>query len=504
MSGDSGRTLPLWLATAHAPRLAPLVEPQEADVCIIGAGIAGLASAYQLATAGRRVIVLDDGPPGGGETGRTTAHLANALDDRFHHLEKLHGEDGVRLAAASHGAAIDWIERVAQEEAIDCDFARVDGLLFFPGADGEDRLERELAAARRAGVDAAPFDAPFSPFERARCIRFPRQARCHAIRFLAGLVRAIGGRDGRLYQAHVEAVHDGTPVRVETSAGIDVRAQACIVATNSPISDMLVTHIKQAPYRTYVVGARVPRGAVPDALYWDDEDPYHYIRLQPLDETSSALLVGGEDHKTGQEADPGARLDTLEAWMRARFPMAGPLEWCWSGQVLEPSDGLAFIGPNPGSEHVYIATGDSGQGITHGAIAGMLLTDLILGRPNPWADLYAPGRLTLRAAPELLKENLNVAGQYARSAVAGERVEDAPIHAGEGRVIRRNGKKIAAYRDDEGILHERSAICTHMKCVVGWNALEKSWDCPCHGSRFDVEGNVLNGPALDRLGPAED
>jgi glycine/D-amino acid oxidase-like deaminating enzyme/nitrite reductase/ring-hydroxylating ferredoxin subunit len=504
MNGDSGRTVPLWVQTAHAPRPAPLTEAQRADVCIVGAGIAGLSCAYSLAAEGRSVIVLDDGPPGGGETGRTTAHLANAMDDRFHHLEKLHGADGARGAAESHGAAIDWIERVARAEGIDCDFARVDGLLFFPGDEGDARLEEELAAARRAGVDAEPYDAPFSPFGRSRCIRFPRQARFHSIRFLAGLVRAITQRGGRLYQAHVSAVHDGAPVRVETSVGVVVEADACIVATNSPITDLLVTHVKQAPYRTYVVGARVPRGAVPDALYWDDEDPYHYIRLQPLDEETAALLVGGEDHKTGQEDDPAARLDTLERWLRERFPMAGPLEWCWSGQVLEPSDGLAFIGTNPGSEHVYIATGDSGQGITHGVIAGLLLPDLILGRQNAWAELYAPGRLTLRSAPELVKENLNVAGQYAHGLVAGERIEDAPIHAGEGRVIRRDGRKIAAYRDDEGILHERSAVCTHMKCIVEWNALEKSWDCPCHGSRFDVEGNVLNGPAIERLKPVGD
>jgi glycine/D-amino acid oxidase-like deaminating enzyme len=303
MNVESGQTTSLWMATANVPRPGPLTRDDHADVCVVGAGIAGLSCAYHLAGEGRSVIVLDDGPPGGGETSRTTAHLANAMDDRFHHLERVHGETGARLAAESHGAAVDRIERMVREQAIECDFARLDGLLFFPGEAAEDRLQQELAAAQRAGMAADAIDAPLSPFGSTRCIRFARQARFHPIRFIAGVVGAIEGRGGRLLQAHVEGVHDGPTVRIETTSGATVTAGACIVATNSPISDKVVTHLKQAPYRTYVVGARVPLASVPDALYWEDADPYHYIRLQPLDERTAALLVGGEDHKTGQEED---------------------------------------------------------------------------------------------------------------------------------------------------------------------------------------------------------
>jgi glycine/D-amino acid oxidase-like deaminating enzyme/nitrite reductase/ring-hydroxylating ferredoxin subunit len=504
MRAESGQTASIWMRTADVPRLAPLSGDERVDVCVVGAGMAGLCTAYHLARENARVLVLDDGDPGSGETGRTTAHLANAMDDRFEHLEKLHGEEGARLAAESHGAAIDRIEEIVGEEEIDCDFARLDGLLFFAGDDADETLRRELDAARRAGMIAEEWSAPFSPFGRQRCIRFARQGRFHALRFVAGMTRAIEKHGGRLLRAHVDSIEPGAPVRVKTAAGATVTAGRCVVATNSPISDLVVTHIKQAPYRTYVVGARIPRGTVPDALYWDDLDPYHYVRIQPLDDGSDALIAGGEDHKTGHD-DPEARLRRLLDWTRERFPLVHDIEWSWSGQVMEPNDGLAMIGPNPGDqENVWIATGDSGQGMTHGMIAGMLLTDLVLGRDNPWRELYDPARVKLRSAPEFLRENIDVAGQYARGIVAGEAADDAAILAGSGRIIRRDGRKIAAYRDEEGVLHERSAACTHLKCIVAWNALENSWDCPCHGSRFDVDGNVLNGPAPTPLPSAEE
>ena len=504
MRAESGQTTSVWMRTADVQRLAPLSGDERVEVCVVGAGMAGLCTAYHLVRENRRVLVLDDGDPGSGETGRTTAHLANAMDDRFEHLETLHGDEGARLAAESHGAAIDRIERIVDEEGIDCDFARLDGLLFFDGDDAEEKLRRELDAARRAGMTAEEWSAPFSPFGTRRCIRFARQGRFHALRFVAGLVRAIERRGGRLLRAHVDSVEAGAPVRLKTSGGATVTADRCVVATNSPISDLMVTHVKQAPYRTYVVGARIPRGSVPDALYWDDLDPYHYIRLQPLEDGSDALIVGGEDHKTGH-GDPEAHLRRLEEWTRERFPLAQGIEWSWSGQVMEPNDGLAMIGPSPGDqENVWIATGDSGQGMTHGMIAGILLTDLLLGRDNAWRGLYDPSRVKLRSAPEFLKENIDVAGQYARGIVAGEAAGDAAIPAGTGRIIRRRGEKIAAFRDEDGVLHERSAVCTHLKCIVAWNALEKSWDCPCHGSRFDTDGNVLNGPAPTPLHPVED
>jgi glycine/D-amino acid oxidase-like deaminating enzyme/nitrite reductase/ring-hydroxylating ferredoxin subunit len=503
---ESGNTTSVWHATVGELARTPLTQDARADVCVVGAGIAGMAAAWLLARAGRQVLVVDDGPIGGGETGRTTAHLSDALDDRYRDLERLHGAEGARLAAASHRAGIDLIARIISEESIDCDFEWVDGYLFPSEQVVEDELEKERAAAVRAGVPADWADSPpYRPFGHARGLRFPRQARFHPLRFLEGLAAAVEKAGGRIHTGtRVSSVHGGSPVRVETAAGHVVRASACIVATNSPISDYVVVHTKQAPYRTFAIAARVPAGSVPDALYWEDADPYRYIRLQQ-GPGHDWVIVGGEDYKTGQREDDVERLDRLEAWTRKAFPMVEAVDHRWSGQVLEPADGLAFVGPNPdGAENVYLITGDSGHGMTHGALGAMLLTDLILGRDNPWSRLYDPKRVSLRAAPDLARENLNVAAQYSAWVLPGDVPEEDDVPAGEGRVVRRGTRLVAVYRDADGKVHERSAACTHLKCIVNWNALEKSWDCPCHGSRFDPMGAVLNGPAMEPLPELDD
>jgi Rieske Fe-S protein len=289
---------------------------------------------------------------------------------------------------------------------------------------------------------------------------------------------------------------------VTTSGGPVVSAGAVVVATNTPVNDRFAIHTKQAAYRTYVVAAAVPKGAVTKALYWDTPDPYHYVRLQDLG-TEALLIVGGEDHKTGQADDADERFERLLDWTRERFPIAEDAAYRWSGQVLEPVDGLAFIGRNPGERNTYIVTGDSGHGMTHGTIAGMLLTDLIQGRENEWASLYDPGRITPGAAPELAKENLNVAAQYSDYATPGDVDRAVEIEPGSGAIVREGLTKLAVYRDSQWQLHKLSAVCPHLGCIVDWNSREKTWDCPCHGSRFDPLGKVLNGPANRDLPPVE-
>jgi glycine/D-amino acid oxidase-like deaminating enzyme/nitrite reductase/ring-hydroxylating ferredoxin subunit len=501
VKAESGSTTSLWHATVGELTRSALESDARADVCVVGAGIAGMMSAYLLAREGRRVIVLDDGAIGGGETGRTTAHLSDALDEGYVELERVHGADGARAAAASHRAAIEKIAAIVREEAIDCDFEWVDGYLYPSSSTQRHPLEDELAAAGRAGVAAELVaEAPYALFGSTRALRFANQGRMHVLKLLDGLARCIERDGGRIHTGtHVNGVEGGAPVRVKTDAGATVLASACIVATNSPITDYVVTHTKQAPYRTFAIAARVPRESVPDALYWEHADPYLYIRLQPA-ATHDWLIVGGEDYKTGQKEDDEARLDRLVEWTRTNFPMVESVEQRWSGQVMEPSDGLAFIGPNPdGAENVYIITGDSGHGMTHGTLGGMLLTDTIMGRGNEWSALYEPKRVRMRSAGDLARENLNVAAQYSAWVLPGDAASDEDVPVGSGRVIRRGARMVAVYRDESGALHERSAACTHLKCVVNWNDLEKSWDCPCHGSRFDPYGAVLNGPALTPL-----
>ncbi|MBA3564757.1 MAG: FAD-dependent oxidoreductase [Gammaproteobacteria bacterium] len=499
MDHGSGATASFWL-TAPLPEYPALAENAEADVCVIGAGIAGLTTAYRLVREGRSVIVIDDGPVGGGETSRTTAHLSNAFDDRYHEVERLLGADISGAVADSHSTAIDCIEQIVDREGIDCDFRRVDGYLFLPPGGSKDELSKELEAAHRAGLnDVRLVDRPeLSSADLGPALLFPRQAGMHPVKYLAGLAEAIDTQGGRICcRTRASEIEDGRPTRVHTGSGHTITAQATVVATNSPVNDRFVIHTKQAPYRTFVVGFKVAQGSMPRALYWDTLDPYHYVRIAgELDDRHDLLIAGGEDHKTGQKDDAELRFERLADWTRERFPVTGEPVYRWSGQVMEPVDALAFIGRNPGDEHVFIATGDSGQGITHGTIAGMLLCDLIVGRDNRWRDAYDPSRKSVKAITEFAKENINVAGQYAAWVTPGDisAIEDIP--AGEGAVVRRHARKIAAYRDADGTVHTLDATCPHLGCVVAWNSTEKSWDCPCHGSRFDATGRVVNGPSI--------
>jgi glycine/D-amino acid oxidase-like deaminating enzyme/nitrite reductase/ring-hydroxylating ferredoxin subunit len=497
MKVETGSTPPVWFESAAVPSTPPLGRDEKADVCVVGAGLSGLTTAWFLAREGLSVVVVDDGPVAGGETSRTTAHLVSALDDYYHELERLHGKDGARIAAQSHTAAIDAIERIVVEAAIDCDFHRVDGYLFGDG----DTISAELDAARRAGLEVERVKrvpVSFHPFGGA--LRFANQAQVHPLKYLAGLARALLGKGVRIYSgAHVTGVEEDETVVVRTERGPSVRARAAVVATNTPMIDRVVMHTKQAPYRTYAVAAAVPAESVPRLLLWDTEDPYHYVRTQQ-GAGHDWLIVGGEDHKTGQPEDGHAPYGALESWLRERFPMAKEIRHRWSGQVMEPVDGLAFIGRNPGDDHIYIVTGDSGNGTTHGTIAGLLIADLIGGRRNPWAGLYDPSRKSLRAARDFAAENLNVAAQYAEHLTAGDEETVSALAPGDGAVLRRGARKIAVYRDDGGELHHLTATCPHLGCIVEWNAAEKSWDCPCHGSRFDRrDGHVLNGPATHGL-----
>jgi glycine/D-amino acid oxidase-like deaminating enzyme/nitrite reductase/ring-hydroxylating ferredoxin subunit len=491
----------IWAATAALPSFTPLEQNIHVDVCIVGAGISGLTTAYVLARAGKRVAVLDDGPVAGGMTQMTTAHITNQLDDRYFELEKLHGREGARLAADSHTAAIDRIETIVRQEGIDCDFARVDGYLFLAEGDRRETLEHELEAAHRAGLRAVELleRAPFRSFDTGPCLRFPAQGQFHPLKYLSALTEAIHRAGSRIFTGtHADQIEGGVPALVHAGKHV-VTADAVVVATNVPVNDRVAIHTKQAPYMTYVVAARVPPGSVPTVLSWDTGDPYHYLRLY-----DDLLIVGGEDHKTGQASDTPERYAQLEAWARARFPEMGQVELAWGGQVMETQDFLAFIGRNPmDHENVYVATGDSGMGITHGTIAGMLLSDLILGRTNPWEALYDPSRVTLRAAGDFARENSNVALQYTDWLTGGDVASADDVRPGSGAIVRRGLEKIAVYRDEQGQVHQCLAKCPHLGCLVHWNPAEITWDCPCHGSRFDRYGKVISGPANRDLATAE-
>jgi glycine/D-amino acid oxidase-like deaminating enzyme/nitrite reductase/ring-hydroxylating ferredoxin subunit len=481
---------------------------------VVGAGIAGLTTAYLLARERRSVVVIDAGHVGGGETAVTTAHLSSVIDDTFTEIIRLHGPDGASLAYESHSRAIDRIEAICDEESIDCAFERVDGYLFLGRGQKEAALDQELEAARAVGANATRcLKAPVVGFRSGPCLRFPRQGQFHPLKYLYAMAGAFQRRGGRIYSSTqaMEAV-GGAAAHVRTAAGHTIAAASIVVATNSPFNDLVAIHTKQAPVHTYAIGARAAPGAISSALYWDTEDPYHYVRLHRTtnrelggnnDDAVDILIVGGEDHKPGPARDAAARFERLEAWMRDRAPSAGTVELRWSGQVIEPVDGLAFIGRNPlDADNVYIVTGDSGMGMTHGTIAGMLITDLIQHRPNPWEELYDPARVRTGAAVEWVKENLNVALQYTDWLTRGDVASVDEITPGNGAVVVESGRKIAVYRDERGEIHRRSAVCPHLGCIVAWNPAASTWDCPCHGSRFDKLGAVIHGPSATNLDKA--
>lgn len=503
----NGASTSIWHATAQVAAYPPLAGAAAADVCVIGAGIAGLTTAYLLAREGRRVIVIDALGVGAGETGRTTAHFFPP-DEWYADIDSGFGAHQAALVADSFACAIALVERIVAKERISCEFERLDGYLYALPGNGFRDFDKELAASRRAGLQTERLErVPGLSFDTGPCIRYPGQAQFHPLKYLDGLARAVIRHGG--------AIHGGTRAlkiagnselqTVTTELG-EIRAGAVVVATNTPFNDRVVMHTKQAGYRSYVVGIAVPKGSVPRILLWDTGDPYYYIRLESAGapEGSEVLVVGGADHKVGQDRHPEHRYDEIERWVRERFPMAGALLYRWSGEVMEPSDGPAYLGRNPMDErNVYLITGDSGNGMTHCTIGGMLVTDLVMGRENRWEALYDPARKVKHGVGDFLHEQANTLSKYGDWARGGEVESAAQIPPGEGAILNQGLHKLAVYRDAGGALHALSAVCTHLGCVVHFNSAERSWDCPCHGSRFATDGAVLHGPAPKALAPAQ-
>ena len=471
----------------NLPSIPSLREDLAADVCIVGGGIAGLTCAYTLVKHGKSVVLLDKGDIGFGQTARTTAHLTWILNDRYSDLESYFGLEGAKLAALSHASAIDYIEKIVQEEGIDCDFERVDGHLFLGSNDSSETLDKEYKTLKKMGKNVT---------RSKNELVFPNQAQFHILKYLKGLLEAIVRLGGKIYnQTHVTSISEGF---VKTESGNTVQATSIIVATATPINDRVIIHTKQAPYRTYVIAALVPKNSITKGLYWDTEDPYHYVRTHPYDLHNDWLIVGGKDHKVGQEEDPNNRYDQLEKWARKRYT-CDKIQSKWSGQVFNTMDALGFIGKNPLDKNIYIATGDSGNGITHGTIAGILIPDLIQGHRNQWASLYDPSRKTLKCTLTYVKENINTLIQYEDWLTPGDKIKMDEMALESGMILRKGLKKLAIYKDQSGKIHINSAVCPHLGACVRWNAAEKSWDCPCHGSRFDGCGKVITGPANNDL-----
>jgi glycine/D-amino acid oxidase-like deaminating enzyme/nitrite reductase/ring-hydroxylating ferredoxin subunit len=489
-----------------APQAQRLSEDLTCDVVVVGAGIAGLSVAYELSQVGKSVVVLDRGRIAGGVTSRTTAHLAPVCDDGAAELAKIRGEEMSAKFHASQSAAVDRIEAIVKKHGIACDFRRLDAYLFpAPGMsfkDAREAQDEEYKALRAAKVQVEKSKGlPLVGFEDAPVLHYARQATFHPLRYLKGLVAEIEKQGGRLFADSpvTEAEERENEVRVKLEGGMAVTAGHAVFATNAPTNDRVTLHSKMAPYRTYAMAFTLPRGALADALYWDMADPYHYIRLQPGPGSADYLIVGGKDHKSGEADDGDIRFEALEAWIRERVPKIGKEAARWSGQVMDTIDYCGFIGFNPANKRVLVATGDSGQGMTHGALAGILLKNLVIYGTGEWSDVYDPARTPGSAGMNFIKENVTAIKNFAEYLMPAEIGSADELKPGQGGIMRDGLHKVAVSRDDNGQLHVCSAVCTHLGCHVHWNSTEQCWDCPCHGSQFSPQGDVLAGPALGPL-----
>jgi glycine/D-amino acid oxidase-like deaminating enzyme/nitrite reductase/ring-hydroxylating ferredoxin subunit len=487
----------LWLDSAERTPRSPLVQDAHADVCVIGAGITGLSAALELTRTGASVVVLEGRFAGAGASGYNTAKLSSLHGLTYARLESRLGAGAARSYGAANQRGLERAFELTAELGIDCDLRRKPNLTYAESQSDRQQIEDEVAAARRAGLPAALVEETDLPYPVAAAVRFADQAEFHPVKFVHGLARALEAAGGRLFEdTFAEAVDAGSPCRVRTAGGRTVTASKVIVATHLPFLDRGLYFARCHPERSYVVAAPYERTEATGGMYLSTESPAHSIRTHDLGERTW-LLVGGESHKTGQ-ADARERYERLERWTRERFGVEPVMRWATQDQM--PADGVPYVGPvDPVSRNVYVATGFRKWGLAMGIASAELLAAWVEGRDHPWRALFDTRRVRLRSsAASLVKENANVAIRFVGDRLL-KRADADEIEPGEGRVVGSGLGQRAVYRDEQGELHSLSARCTHLGCIVNWNSGEGTWDCPCHGSRFSREGDVIMGPAVHAL-----
>jgi glycine/D-amino acid oxidase-like deaminating enzyme/nitrite reductase/ring-hydroxylating ferredoxin subunit len=497
----------LWLDDDAGTRSSDrMTEPFDSDahveIAVIGAGITGLTTALHLKEADKRVAVLEAGQLGAGTTGGTSGHLDTVPEQGPDELLDNFGRRDAATTVAARREAIDQIETWCEQFAPSAQYARIPGYLYTEAAERSGSFSIIAARLNELGLDVTETtDVPL-PIDPAAGIRVERQARFHPMHYLRGLAGAVDGGSGSVH-LHTRLLRqpiDGSPCELETSRG-PLTADHVVLATHSGFMGISQLDLRVAPYQSYVMAVEVEDDAA-DALYWDDESPYHYTRLASAEEPH-VIIVGGADHKTGQADDHSQRAaaDTrdhftaLERYVDRRWRVRA-VRRRWSAEFFEPADGLPLVGRMPLSKHIYAATGFSGTGLTWGTVAGRVIADSILHRDNPMARLLSPARIKpVAAATDFVKENTNIARRFVMDRFSGERIDSLEsIQAGEGKLVRIEGNRVAAYRAPDGQLHVLSSVCTHAGCVVQWNPAEQTWDCPCHGGRYTATGERLYGP----------
>jgi glycine/D-amino acid oxidase-like deaminating enzyme/nitrite reductase/ring-hydroxylating ferredoxin subunit len=490
----------VWVETGPAQPEFPELEDQvRADVAVIGGGIVGITTALLLTEAGARVVLLEADRLVHGVTGHTTAKVTSQHGLIYDRLRSRLGADAARTYGQANEAALAWIAERVERDAIDCDFRRRVAYAYATSASERSQLESEAQAASAAGLPAWLSETAPLPFPVAGAVRFDDQAEFHVRKYLLALVEALASGDCRIFERS-RAVEVGTDERcLVKTAGGRVTADQVVVATHYPFLDRSLAFARVHAERSYAILCRIG-GSPPEGMLISAGSPTRSVRTVPVD-GDELLLVGGEGHRTGTGGDTEERYRRLEAFAREHWDVRS-VDYRWSAQDNTTLDGVPYVGRlTPREKRVLMATGFAKWGMTGGTAAAMVLGDELLGRDNPWSELFDPYRLTVRAStPSFVKENLEVGLRFAgdRLTKPGRRSID-DLSPGEGDIVRHRGEKVAAYRDEDGTLTAVSPVCTHLGCQVNFNSAERSWDCPCHGSRFAPDGRVLQGPAVHRL-----
>jgi glycine/D-amino acid oxidase-like deaminating enzyme/nitrite reductase/ring-hydroxylating ferredoxin subunit len=492
-----------WIDTAKTTETFPRLENDlDVDVAVVGAGIVGVLCATFLKEAGKSVALVEANRIVEGVTGHTTAKVTSLHTLVYDELIRKFGEDKARIYAQSNQSAIGIIRDLVRARQIDCDLRTSHAYTYTVDDDYVSMIEKEAESASRLGLPAKLHEDIPTPFPVKAAVGFSEQAEFHPRKFLLPLAAALpeDGRSAVFERTRVVEIEDGKPCRVITANGATVRARDVVVATHMPIIDRGLFFARVEVSRGYALVMDAPQNMIPDGMFINVGGPTHSVRSATLD-GRSVLVLAGEGHPVGEAEDHRRNWDLLEAWARDEFAARDVL-YRWSTQDLYPLDGLPFIGKMSRlSDHLFTGTGFSAWGMTNGVVAARLLADLITEVPNEWAELYDPRRTELSSLPSFVKK----AGHDARHLI-GDRLKSAPgepavssLARGQGAIVEVEGEKVAVHRDDDGKLHALSAACTHLGCIVAWNDAERSWDCPCHGSRFSSEGAVLHGPAVTPL-----
>ncbi|MFC6998736.1 FAD-dependent oxidoreductase [Rufibacter roseus] len=497
------KTTSIWRQDAEATHYPTLHEEIEADVAIIGGGITGITTAHLLASAGKRVVVLEALQVAESTTGYSTGNLYSYVGEYLQKLKTKYDQETVSRVMASRASAVDMIESLTNKFSIDCHFKRIPFYLTTEHAEEDEFIRNEFEIAQAAGTPAHFDTTSPLPFPIGSAFRLDHQAQFNPMVYVKSLARHTAGPNCQIFEnSKVLKVDEGDTHVVHTQHG-KVRAKQVVHATHTP-KGIWFLHTLLGPYREYALGVKLNQ-PYPEGTYWNYHAMHHHsLRTYTNDQGEHFLLVLGESHKVGHKENNQENFQKLEQYVRERFDVKS-VEYRWGAQQYKPADGLPYIGQRDKDSGIYVGTGYAADGLTYGTLAAMVISDLILGKENPYADMYSPNRHNpMKSAGKFMKENTDVMMQLIKDLPYRSQVEKLDeIPVGEGKNVEIDGKNYGAYRDHSGHLHVVSAMCTHMGCVVHWNKSETSWDCPCHGSRFDFEGKVLEGPAYYNLSKME-